>query len=89
MSAHDFSTPSTYDRSMNDIPMEVLQAARIVTEFMEKRGIGDYWEFGGICSRNHANYCRVLARLIMECPLLFVTTCNVHEKSWIKKVREM
>ncbi len=26
--------------------------------------------------------------LIADCPLLFVTTCNVNEKAWIAKARE-
>lgn len=58
---HDFTKPLTYDPAMNDIPLEVLQAARTLSDHFEKRG-SEYWTLGGVCSRNHADRIREIVR---------------------------
>ena len=43
----------------NEVPKEIQFAAIQISEWMKKKGY-DYWEFGDLCSRNHAHELNLL-----------------------------
>ena len=45
-----------------EIPKEIWDAAVLIGKFMTMRGV-KRWELGDICSRNHADDLRVIARV--------------------------